>query len=330
MFYTINLSQDSSKENMYLSTTLLERIEENINNKKKVILYLNKRGSFSSVICQDCGYLFGCPKCDTSFSVHHTPERLLCHLCWESETIPLTCKRCHWNKLKNVWIGTQQIERTIQQLFSSSNIYRFDGDSVKTKGEKKEALEKLTSADIIIGTKMITTGFDFTNVWLIGVILLEQELSYPQYNIEEKVYTNMKQLIGRGERRGEKTDIFIQTFIPKNDFVQHITWWNYKDFFTHTLQERKLFKYPPFTEMVILEYRDSNKQKAESFASMLYNKLDSLNQEKKYDILLVSLPFKKNNQFHYKIIIKWEEIRDFLKNIEKETFRNSKLSVIMD
>lgn len=93
---------------------------------------------------------------------------------------------------------------------------------MKTKTGKKEALEKLSQADIIIGTKMLTTGFDLSEVGLIGVILLEQELSYPQYNIEEKVYTSLKQLFGRGERKGEQTDIVVQTFVPENPLVKHI------------------------------------------------------------------------------------------------------------
>lgn len=160
------------------------------------------------------------------------------------------------------------------------------------------------------------------------MILLEQELSYPQFNIEEKVYTNMKQLIGRGERNGEKTDIVLQTFIPQNELVQMISEGNYKDFFTYTLTERKLFQYPPFTQMITLEYRDVNKQKAETFMQMLDNKLQFLNEEKKYDIQFVSLPFKKNNQYHYKIILKGDDIRNFLKNIEIEIMRNSKLSVV--
>lgn len=328
MFYTVNLSQNKSKQSSYLSTTLLEKMQQNLDDKKKIILYLNKRGSFSSLICEDCGYLHGCPNCDTSFSVHSHPPKLLCHLCGNTDPIPLKCKKCSGTRLKNIGVGTQQIEEILGQIFSKNTIYRFDSDSVKTKTEKKAALEKLVQTDIIIGTKMITTGFDFEKVWLIGVILLEQELSYPQFNIEEKVYTNMKQLIGRGERNGEKTDIVLQTFMPENELVQMISEGNYKDFFTYTLTERKLFGYPPFTQMITLEYRDVNKQKAETFMQMLDNKLQLLNKEKKFNIQFVSLPFKKNNQYHYKIILKGDDIRNFLKNIEIEIMRNSKLSVV--
>jgi len=328
MLYTVNLSQDQSKENPYLSTTLIEKIQDSLWAKKKTILYLNKRGAFSSLICKDCSYLFECPSCDTSFSVHHNPEQLLCHLCGNQEPIPITCKSCNGNHLQPVGVGTQQIESSLKTLFPKSCIYRFDSDSMKTKTAKSEALTSLKQADIIIGTKMITTGFDFQDVSLIGVILLEQELSYPQYNIEEKVYTNMKQLMWRGERVGQKTDFVLQTFIPENDFVKHITEGNYKDFLKTTLAERKMFSYPPFTEMITLQYRDTSKQKAEDFTKMLYNKLEILNESQKHNLQFVNIPFKKNNQYHYKIIIKGENIRTFLWEIEVEIMRNSKLSLM--
>jgi len=163
--------------------------------------------------------------------------------------------------LKKVWIGTQQIEDSLKALFPNNSIFRFDADSVKNKTEKQKALETLRNADIIIGTKMITTGFDFKNVWLIWVILLEQELWIPKYNIEERVYSNIKQLIWRWERNGEKTETILQTFIPGNENIKNIIESNYKEFFTETLKERKLFNYPPFSEMVSIEYRDKNKDK---------------------------------------------------------------------
>ncbi len=329
VLYTVNLSQDSSTQNSYLSTTLLDHIQTRLKMGDKTILYLNKRGAFSSVICEDCGYLFGCWQCDTSLSVHHTPERLLCHLCGNSEIIPTQCKQCNGTRLKNVWVGTEQVESALRDIFKTAKIYRFDSDSMKTKTSKQKALQDLRESDIIIGTKMITTGFDFDNVWLIGVILLEQELSYPQYNIEERVYTNLKQLIGRGERQGKQTDVVLQSFIPQNDFVKHVSEGNYRDFFRATLQERKIFGYPPFTEMVTLEYRDTQKQKAADFMQNFFEKLELLNENYKHNMQLVSLPFKKSNQYHYKIIIKWSPLKPFLQEIKTEIMKHSKLSIIM-
>ena len=327
----VNLSLDRSNINPYLSSTLLSKIEDNLSRGKKIILYLNKRGEFSSLICQDCQHIYKCSACDTALSVHKSPEKLACHLCWYTQHIPLSCEKCKWNHLLKIWVWTQQIESSLKKFFrnSSKNIFRFDLDNIKNKSEKQQALENLKLADIIIWTKMITTGFDFKKVGLIWVILLEQELVIPNYNTEEKAYINLKQILGRGMRAWEKTDFVIQSFIPDNEIVKSLLENNYKDFFKQTLEERKLFNYPPFTEMASLEYRDISKEKAKKFIESLKNKLDLLNKGS-YEIILNESPRKKYNQYYYKIIVKWKPIRNFLEEIKPEIMRNSKLSLIFE
>ena len=326
----INLSQDISSDNPYLSHTLLESIKKNIQESKKIILYLNKRGESSSLICEKCNHIYKCDQCDSSMNVHKYPEKLICHLCGQEKNIPIKCEKCNKEGLKKVWVGTQQIEISIKRIFPKSNVFRFDTDSVKNKWEKEKALERLKEADIIIGTKMITTWFDFINIWLIGIILLEQELLVPKYNTEEKVISNIKQLIGRGWRKWEETEVLIQTFVPKNEIIETISNQNYKDFFVKTLAERKLFSYPPFTQMATLEYRQTEKEKAKNFMIKIKDKLDQINQENSYDIILVPNSFKKNNQYFYKIIVKWDNIRDFISKIKKEIFQNSHLTVTFE
>lgn len=328
MFYIVNLSQDKSDLNNYLSSTLLNNIDKNLKNGSKTILYLNKRGMYSSLICEDCNHLYKCSMCDLSLNVHNNPDRLLCHFCSSTTAIPQQCEKCNSKKLIRIWIWTQQIENSLKSYFKDKFIFRFDIDSVKNKTLKKQALQNLEDADIIIWTKMITTWFDFSNVWLIWVILLEQELNIPKYNAEENLYLNIKQLIWRGERKDYKTDIILQSYIPDNQVIKNISENNYKDFFKETLQERKLFNYPPFCEMITLEYRDRSKDKAKNFLDRLKLKLDSINKNNEFDIKLIPEPIKRYNQYYYKIIIKWDNLRDFLKNIKLEIMRNSKLVVI--
>jgi primosomal protein N' (replication factor Y) len=109
---------------------------------------------------------------------------------------------------------------------------------------------------------MLTTGFNFEKIGLICVLLVESELSYPSYDAQEKAYTNLRQLIGRGNRKSQETTIILQTFIPKNPLVQQLTSTNFKDFFQQTLIERKEFDYPPYKQMVTLEYRHKDSKKA--------------------------------------------------------------------
>lgn len=324
--YTIDLNLDKSNI-PYFSNTLIDKIKENLINWKKSIIYLNKRWDFSSLICQDCQTIYKCPRCDISLSVHKNPPKLICHHCSYEKDIPLNCENCSSTKLKKVGIWTEQLETNLNNLFKTSKIFRFDLDSMKNKSSKKEALEKLNNTQIIIWTKMITTWFDLDSVWLIAIILLEQELQIPDYKTEENLYSNIKQLIWRWWRKWENTDIIIQTFIPNNELVQNISNANYKDFFKNIIQERKIFSYPPFVEMAVLEYKDVNTQKAFDFINLIKIKLDSLNTKNEYKIDLNNKPIKRNNQFIYKIIIKWDNLRLFLQNIKKEILKNPKLII---
>ena len=340
----VNLSLDKSRTNPYLSNTLLIKMEEVLTKWEKVILYLNKRWQFSSIICNDCQYLFKCKNCDTSMSVHKYPSKLICHLCSDFKNIPLSCEKCSWVNLSNIWVWTQQIEDSLNKLFiiphpsgapfntkeSKVYIFRFDTDTMKTKKSKSEAIQNLEKADIIIWTKMITTWFNFDKVWLVWVILLEQELQIPKYNTEESVFTNIRQLIWRGARVWQKTDFIIQSFIPDNEIVKWIVFDNYRDFFIKTLQERKLFNYPPFWEIATLEYRHSSEKKSKEFTEKLHNKLIIENENNEVEIIFNKKAIKKINQYYYKIIIKWNKVRNFIEKIKPEIIRNSGLVVIFD
>lgn len=329
----VNLSQDKSNINPYISSTLVKSIEETLNLWEKIILYLNKRWEYSCLVCKDCQKLYKCNNCDNSLSVHKHPPKLACHLCWHSENIPAKCNNCNSLNLEKVWIGTQQIESSLKNHIDKSvKIFRFDTDSIKNKTDKKVALDNLREADIIIWTKMITTWFDFEKVWLIGVILLEQELQIPKYNTEEKVYSNIKQLLWRWNRLWKKTEIILQSFIPENDIIKSIALDNYKDFFLKTLEERKLFSYPPFTEMVTIEYRDKSKDKALNFITKIFNKLEITKEteKKEVSIELIKTPIKKYSNYYYKIIIKWNNLRDFLETIKFEIMRNKGLVLIFE
>ena len=328
---TINLAQDKSDVNNYLSSTLLKSIDMALEKWQKTILYLNKRGEYSCFICKDCQKLYKCMNCDNSLSVHKYPAKLACHLCGHMEQIPFKCNKCNSHNLEKLWIWTQQIEDSLKIYFKEKiNIFRFDSDNLRTKSSKNEALSNLKSADIIIGTKMVTTGFNFDNVWLIWIILLEQELQIPKYNTEENVYLNIKQLLGRGNRVWQKTDIIIQTFIPDNSIIKNIVSGNYKEFFISSLEERKIFNYPPYTQMVTLEYRSMTEVKSKDFITKLYNKLVLLDENRNFDITLVNNPMKKYNKYFFKIIIKWKDIRAFLEWIKFEIMRNKGLSVIFE
>ncbi len=324
----VNLAQDSSKINKYISNTLLKEIEKNLKEWKKIIIYINKKWEFSSMICKNCNKIFKCKNCDVSLNIHS--QKMVCHICWHSEKIYEKCDNC-WNwELLKVWVWTEQIENSLKKIFSDKKIFRFDAESVKNKTEKENSIFYLNEADIIIWTKMITTGFNFSKVGLVAVILIEQELQMQKYNSEEKLFTNIKQLIWRWARKWEKTEFIIQSFIPENESIKMIVEDNYKIFFKKTLFERKLFNYPPFSEYAILEYRNEDEKKSINYCKKLKEKLDLINTENEIEIIFIENSFKKYNKFHTKIILKWKNLRVFLENIKTEIFRESNLSLIFE
>lgn len=333
--FLVNLNQDKNIKNWYFSNTLLDHLEQCYEKKLKSILYINKRWEYSTLICESCQHIAWCDNCDVSMNVHAYPPKLMCHVCNNTKPMPTKCEKCESTQLKKIWIGTQQVEHFLQNYFQDKNIniFRFDTDVIKNKTQKLSALQELKNADIIIGTKMITTGFDFENVWLVWVMLLEQELLIPGYNTQEKLYQNIKQLIGRWGRKWQKTEFIIQTYVPENEIVETITQKNYKEFFTQTLAERKMFNYPPFCEMVTLEYRHKDQEKSKQFLTKIFHQVSQINTddfENHYQILMTPGSFKKNNQYFYKMIIKGQNIRNLLEKIQKQILWNSQLSVIFE
>ncbi|PID87602.1 primosomal protein N' [Candidatus Gracilibacteria bacterium] len=325
----VNLGSNKSSLGKYISSTLLENIEKNIKNKKKVLLYLNKRGEFSSLVCKKCQKLYKCKNCDCSLTVHKS-NKLVCHICLFSKNIPDNCDKCKEKELEKVGIGTQQLENKLKSYFDENKkIFRFDSDNIKTVSEKKNVLNNLENADIVIGTKMITTGFNIKNLGLIGIILIEQELQVPKYDTEEKIYQNISQLIGRGNRVGEKTEIIIQTFIPENDTIKSITSGNYKDFLLKTLNERKIFLYPPYTEIASIEYKNKNKNKSIEFIKEIEDILKK-NNKNQIEIKKINKIMKKHNYFYSKIIVKGDKLRESLECIKNITLKSSSLNINFD
>lgn len=326
--FITNLNYNTSNEK-YLSNLLIEKINKVLSKDKKVILYLNRRWEYSWVICQDCNNIYKCKNCDLTLKLHAN-NKLACHFCDHTEILWIKCKSCWNSNLRKVWTGTQQIETQINNLFwKQYNVFRFDRDSIKNKSEKKSAHENLKKADIIIWTKMITTWFDFDNIALIWVLLIENELLIPEYNTSERLYQNIKQLIWRAGRKGENAEVVIQTFIPENENIELISEGNFKNFFIKTLEERKLFKYPPYNEVAEINLRNKDKNKWLEQINKLYKKLLEINKNynNKFEINLIKQSYKRNMFHIHKITVKWDNIREILDNIKDDVFRNRDLSI---
>lgn len=279
----------------FLSDELVEHMSETVAKGKKCLLFFNRRGSARTLICKDCGYQFFCERCDLSMIVHTSPSpKLLCHHCSAESEMPHSCPKCHGSSLNSVGFGIQKIEENILKLFPDVRIARIDSDKKRSEGIQFQEME---AAQILLSTELGNT-LAIDGIELVAFLLLESEIAVPEYDIEEKIYTN----ISYNARKGSQ--IYIQTFAPKSDLIRNITEGNYRDFLVHTLAERKVFSYPPYKELVHIWVRDKNKERVKDIIYKLKNKLETL---KSSDIELYfdkELFTKRNNEYGQKIVLK--------------------------
>lgn len=251
----------------FLSDELVEHMSETVAKGKKCLLFFNRRGSARTLLCKDCGHQFFCERCDLSMIVHTSPSpKLLCHHCSAESEMPHSCPKCHGSNLNSVGFGIQKIEENILRLFPDVRVARIDSDKKRSEGIQFQEIE---AAQILLSTELGNT-LAIDGIELVAFLLLESEIAVPEYDIEEKIYTN----ISYNSRKGSQ--IYIQTFAPKSDLIRNITEGNYRDFLVHTLAERKTFSYPPYKELVHIWVRDKNKERVKDIIYKLKNKLELL------------------------------------------------------
>ncbi|EKD30058.1 MAG: hypothetical protein ACD_78C00169G0003 [uncultured bacterium (gcode 4)] len=317
MFTIIDLNYEKCSS-PFLSDELIKKMRETIEAGAKCLLFFNRRWSARTLICKDCGYQFLCDRCDLAMIVHSAPEKkLLCHHCAFETPVPHACPKCHGTNLLGVGFGIQKVEDDLRKLFPDTPIARIDSDKKRSEGIR---LKEIQNASILLSTELGNT-LTIDGIELVAFLLLESEMAVPEYDIEEKIYTN----IAYNARKG--SDIYIQTYIPSSDLIKHITEGNYRDFLVHTLAERKTFRYPPYGELVHLWVRDPSKERIRDIIYKLKNKLEIL---KTPDIELYfdrEIFTKRNNEYGQKIVLKWLNLSPLLATIAKELFRNRWVSL---
>ncbi|MHB8362384.1 MAG: replication restart helicase PriA [Patescibacteria group bacterium] len=337
----LNDEKRGSKK-VVVSRTLEKSIEKALNNKKKIILYINRRGYSNLYVCNNCGHIEKCPRCDIPLTVHQNDHAtfLNCHHCDYKKYIntenPI-CDTCKKGKLKFYGIGTQLVKEEINELFKERtlNIEILDKDS--TSGSSDQHLEiynKLSdeNINIIIGTQLITTGWDFYNVGLIGIILADIEFVFPDYNSVEKAYQTIIQVIGRGGRENNSSEIVIQTMDIKNKILQFALNNNFDKFFDEEIDIRKKLNYPPFSNLIKITVKGKNEKTVFTRAKKIYFDINNSNMVGiKIYPPIEAIPYKINYVYRLNIIIKVNKnirnLKTFLRNRYKQ---NKDLSIDID
>lgn len=241
------------------SSTLIEAIQEAIQKKEQVILFLNRRGYAPVIQCNVCGYVPVCPHCDVSLTGHLHNYQIICHYCGYSNPYSQRCPKCQASALNDLGYGTERVEVHLQELFPQIRIARMDSDSITNTLDLNNLMRRFSAqeVDILIGTQMVTKGLDFENVTVAGILDADRLLFQPDFRAQESTYSLITQLAGRTGRHQKNGTIFIQTKCPDNSIFEILTK-PITIFLSAELQIRKNYFYPPFARLIRIELKHKN------------------------------------------------------------------------
>ncbi|MDI3540609.1 MAG: hypothetical protein PWP66_147 [Thermosediminibacterales bacterium] len=260
-----------SNNKSIFSRRLHSCIKQALKNNEQIILFLNRRGFSTFILCRDCGFVMKCPHCDISLTYHFDTKDLKCHYCGFEKKVPDFCPHCKGSAIRYFGIGTQRIEQEIKKFFPDCRILRMDMDNTRKKGAHERILEtfKKRKADILIGTQMITKGLDFPGVSLVGVITADTSLNLPDFRAGERTFQLVMQVAGRAGRGDVPGRVIVQTYNPRHYSLQHAVNCDYKNFYAKEIILRERFNYPPFSEMANITIKSQEEEKVKVCAIQL-------------------------------------------------------------
>ncbi len=245
----------------HFSTYLLEQIRNALAEGKQVILFQNRRGFSLRLECNDCHTVPQCVHCDVSLVYHKATNSLRCHYCGYSIPVPSECPQCHSTHLQMVGIGTERIEEDLQIMFPDARVARMDLDSTLQKNQYMELLNDFQNRriDILVGTQMVTKGLDFEHVSVVGIVNADNLITFPSFRSYERAFQQMTQVSGRAGRHADGGRVVIQTYCPEHIVIQDVLNSDYEALYEEQIQERRVFRYPPFYKLIgiTLKHRDA-------------------------------------------------------------------------
>ncbi len=322
-FEIIDLKNKSTKKTHppvdlphWLSPELYNHTSEALNNGEQVAFFLNRRGTASSVFCDQCGYHVECPNCSISLTLHKH-NMLVCHYCGYQQSNPQHCPSCKEGVLKPLGLGTEQIEQDIKKIFPNKRSTRIDRDEITDIKELSQIISSIErqEIDILIGTQMISKGLDFKNLKTVGFVLADMGLNLPDFRAQEKSFQLILQMSGRAGRhaleQNQRGAVLIQTYYPQNPLFKWATQNDYQTFITEELRQRQELSYPPFGRMAFFviqgRFLDKVHLTAQELNQFILNKIKKSSGEIRQIQILGPTPCalqKVRNQFRYQLILK--------------------------
>jgi primosomal protein N' (replication factor Y) len=256
---------------LVLKTKMRERLERN----EGTILLQNRRGFSHVVECFDCGYVERCENCEVTLTYHATKKHLRCHYCGFVKTPPTICPKCNGIEIRFHAFGTQQVQQELQELLPEARVLRMDLDTTSRKGAHDKLLTQFGTgkADVLLGTQMVAKGLDFPRVTLVGVISADTQMLLPDFRSAERTFQLLTQVAGRAGRSDLAGEVIIQTLQPEHYSLKHVVSHDFPAFYREELEYRRELDYPPFSRIVLIEFKGEKENEvhhhAKKFSELL-------------------------------------------------------------
>ena len=251
-----------------LSGRLVRAMQERLERREQTILFINRRGYSSSMLCTKCGHVEECAHCSITMTYHRSDETLRCHLCGDQRNAPARCPKCAAPDIRWRGLGTQRVEETVRRMVPRARIERMDTDTMSKKNRFREVLASFRAGkiDVLVGTQMIGKGLDFPNVTLVGLIDADISMHIPDFRANERTFQLLVQVAGRAGRGDRAGEVIVQTFTPQAEAIQFSRHADFAGFAAAELKMRKEFRYPPYRHLIHHLFRGPNPEKIKFFA----------------------------------------------------------------
>ncbi len=293
------------------SPQLKEAITRRLEGGEQTILFLNRRGYSTSLLCPKCGYVANCPNCSVSLTYHRIDQRLACHICGHNEKVPLVCPepKCKNPAIRFAGTGTQKVEEVLAKLFPKARIKRMDADTMKRKDDYRHVLGDFRAGkiDILVGTQMIAKGLHFPNVTLVGIIYADSALHQPDFRAGERTFQLLTQVAGRAGRGDVEGEVFVQAFTPFHPAIQYARRHDFVGFYEQEIEFREQLKYPPASRVALLTLKGRNEEKVKFSADHLKRELEKKLKALKDLVIAGPAPaplLRAENFYRYQIMLR--------------------------
>jgi len=307
----LRLERRKQKVAAILSEKLRAAITARLEKHEQTILFLNRRGFSTSLLCSNCGEARDCPNCSVALTFHRGAARLTCHLCGHTAAVPKKCPACSQDALIYSGFGTEKVEANVMQIFPEATVRRMDADSMSRKDAYRETLLAFRAGkiDILVGTQMIAKGLHFPNVTLVGIINADLALHMPDFRAGERTFQLLTQVAGRAGRGETPGEVFVQTYTPFSPSIQFARHHDFAGYFQQELEFRERCDFPPFKHAVLITVRSAHEARAKLSAETLVRRLrEHLGSE---FILGEAVPApleKLQGQYRFHILMRGEAI----------------------